>query len=218
MSRYKASRELTPIDRAISAFDRALRASSGVIQAPRRADPADGIEENTLSDADRARSIALLRVDHAGEVAAQALYEGQAFGARSEALADHLREAAAEEGDHLAWCANRLRELGGRPSYLGPLWYLGSLTLGTLAARAGDRVSLGFLAETEQQVTSHLDAHLAELPAADARSRAILEQMRADELQHASAAVDRGAAPLPAPARHLMRAMSKVMTLGARWV
>jgi ubiquinone biosynthesis monooxygenase Coq7 len=171
-----------------------------------------------MSQTERALSIALLRVDHAGEVAAQALYEGQALTARSEALKAHLQEAAAEEGDHLAWCAARLRELGGRPSYLGPLWYSGSLTLGAMAGRAGDRWSLGFLAETETQVTNHLEAHLAELPAGDHRSRAILEQMRVDEHQHASAAVAQGAATLPAPVRHLMQAMSKVMTLGARWV
>lgn len=207
-----------PVDQLIGMFDRALRASTGLGSPARRADPADGIEEYPLSQAERALSVALLRVDHAGEVAAQALYEGQALTARSEALKAHLRDAAAEEGDHLAWCASRLRELGGRPSYLGPLWYSGSLALGALAGRAGDRWSLGFLAETEAQVTNHLDAHLAELPAGDNRSRAILEQMRIDEQQHASAALDRGAAKLPAPARHLMKTMSKVMTLGARWV
>ena len=207
-----------PVDQLIGMFDRALRASTGLGAPARRADPADGIEEYPLSQAERALSVALLRVDHAGEVAAQALYEGQALTARSKALKAHLRDAAVEEGDHLAWCASRLRELGGRPSYLGPLWYSGSLALGALAGRAGDRWSLGFLAETEAQVTHHLDAHLAELPAGDNRSRAILEQMRIDEQQHASAALDRGAAKLPAPARHLMKMMSKVMTLGARWV
>jgi 3-demethoxyubiquinol 3-hydroxylase len=207
-----------PVDLLIGMFDRALRASTGLGAPAQRPDPANGIEENSMSQTERALSIALLRVDHAGEVAAQALYEGQALTARSEALKAHLQEAAAEEGDHLAWCAARLRELGGRPSYLGPLWYSGSLTLGAMAGRAGDRWSLGFLAETETQVTNHLEAHLAELPAGDHRSRAILEQMRVDEHQHASAAVAQGAATLPAPVRHLMQAMSKVMTLGARWV
>lgn len=207
-----------PIDVLIGLFDRALRASTGIGAPARRADPATGLEENPMSDTERALSVSLLRVDHAGEVAAQALYEGQALTARSKSLKAHLREAATEEGDHLAWCAARLRELGGRPSYLGPLWYSGSLALGALAGRAGDRWSLGFLAETEIQVTRHLEAHLAKLPATDQRSRAILEQMRTDEQHHASAAVDRGAAKLPAPARHLMKSMSKVMTVGARWV
>ena len=199
-------------------FDRALRAAAGLGPAATRADPATDVPEQPLSDRERRLSIELLRVDHAGEVAAQALYEGQAMTAQSTELKQHLHTAAAEEADHLKWCADRLTELGGRPSYLGPFWYAGSFALGALAGRAGDRWSLGFVAETEQQVSRHLDAHLEELPAADTRSRAILQQMRADEAGHADAAIERGGAPLPLPVRHLMTGVSKVMTIGARWV
>ena len=159
-----------------------------------------------------------MRVNHTGEVAAQALYHGQAFVARSGATRDLLLQAAREETDHLAWCETRLSELQSRTSYLNPLWYVGSFALGALAASFGDRTSLGFVAETERQVEGHLDQHLARLPAKDARSRAILEAMRADEIEHGSAARAAGGADLPAPARALMAHTARVMTRTAYWI
>lgn len=159
-----------------------------------------------------------MRVNHTGEIAAQALYEGQAFIARSPATRELLRKAAREETDHLAWCETRLRELDSRPSVLNPLWYAGSFAIGALAATFGDRVSLGFVAETERQVEGHLDEHLARLPAGDARSRAIVSAMREDEIAHGAAAQSAGAASIPAPARELMRHTARVMTRTAYWV
>jgi ubiquinone biosynthesis monooxygenase Coq7 len=159
-----------------------------------------------------------MRVNHAGEVAAQALYHGQAaFAARPEVR--HLLEKAAhEEADHLAWCEQRLRELGSRPSLLGPLWYAGSFAIGAAAALAGDRTSLGFVSETERQVEGHIDSHLARLPAHDARSRAILETMRRDEIEHGAEARAAGGAELPPPVRTAMRATAKVMTTTSYWL
>lgn len=159
-----------------------------------------------------------MRVNHTGEVAAQALYHGQAMVARTPATRDLLRHAAQEETDHLAWCETRLKELDSRPSLLNPLWYAGSFAIGAVAALFGDRVSLGFVAETEHQVEGHLDEHLARLPAIDRRSRAIVEVMRSDEIAHGSAAQAAGAAPLPAPARTLMRHTARIMTRTAYWI
>jgi ubiquinone biosynthesis monooxygenase Coq7 len=159
-----------------------------------------------------------MRVNHAGEVAAQALYHGQALVARDPAVRDFLLEAAREEGDHLVWCATRLRELGSRTSLLDPVWYAGSVAIGALAGLAGDRTSLGFIAETERQVEGHLDSHLERLPTTDRASRAILEQMKADEATHRDHALAHGGEDLPAPVRGLMRAVAKVMTGSAYWV
>ena len=158
-----------------------------------------------------------MRVNHTGEVAAQALYHGQAFVARSAETRDLLLKAAREETDHLAWCETRLTELQSRTSYLNPLWYAGSFALGALAAAFGDRMSLGFVAETERQVEGHLDEHLARLPPKDSRSRAILEQMRTDEISHGAAARMAGGTQLPAPVRALMKHTSRVMTHTAYW-
>jgi ubiquinone biosynthesis monooxygenase Coq7 len=158
-----------------------------------------------------------MRVNHTGEVAAQALYHGQAFVARNENTRNMLLQAARDETDHLAWCETRLSELQSRPSLLNPLWYAGSFAIGALAATFGDRVSLGFVAETERQVEGHLNVHLARLPAADLRSRAILEQMRTDEISHGAAARTAGGTELPAPARLLMKHTSRVMTHTAYW-
>ena len=159
-----------------------------------------------------------MRVNHAGEVAAQALYHGQALVARDPAVREFLLDAAREEGDHLAWCAARLAQLGSRASLLDPLWYAGSVAIGALAGLAGDRASLGFIAETERQVEGHLDRHLERLPESDGASRAIIEQMKADEATHRGHALARGGEELPAPARALMRAVAKVMTGSAYWV
>jgi ubiquinone biosynthesis monooxygenase Coq7 len=159
-----------------------------------------------------------MRINHAGEVAAQALYHGQALTARNPQLRETLRQAADEEGDHLAWCDERLRELDSRPSLLNPLWYAGSFAIGALAGACGDRVSLGFLVETERQVEGHLEDHLARLPAGDARSRSVLEQMKRDETRHGDTAQSAGAAELPAPVKLLMKLTSRVMTRTAYWL
>jgi ubiquinone biosynthesis monooxygenase Coq7 len=159
-----------------------------------------------------------MRVNHTGEVAAQALYHGQALVARSEATRAMLLRSAREETDHLAWCETRLSELGSRPSLLDPLWYAGSFTIGALAAAFGDRVSLGFVSETERQVEGHLDDQIARLPARDTRSRSILEAMRTDEIAHGAAARAAGGVDLPAPARVLMKHTARVMTGTAYWI
>lgn len=190
-------------DRIVVAIDRRLKALSGQTE-PTRSSPAHGVAESALSPPDRRNSIALMRVNHAGEVAAQALYHGQALLARSGKTREHLLDAADEERDHLAWCAERLEELGGRTSILGPLWYSGSFAIGLLAAGAGDRISLGFVAETERQVEAHLDDHLDRLPPEDAKSRAILLRMREEEARHGAAAQLGGGAQLPPAARRLM--------------
>lgn len=156
--------------------------------------------------------LGLMRVNHCGEICAQALYQGQALTSRDPAIRDALRSAADEETEHLAWTEQRIAELGGRKSLLNPLWYAGSLTLGLVAGALGDKLSLGFLAETERQVEAHLDGHLVSLPEDDLRSRAIVDQMRLDEIQHAETAVRYGATELPTPVKKAMKLMAKVMT------
>jgi len=173
--------------------------------------------DKDLDEAERQRSCRLMRVNHAGEVAAQALYQGQALSAGDPGVAAAMRRAAAEEADHLAWCESRLRELGGRTSILNPLWYLGSFALGALAGALGDRVSLGFIVETERQVESHLRDHLERLPAADLRSRAILEQMKHDETGHAATSAALGGSDLPLVVRAAMRLSSRLMTRTSYW-
>ncbi|HEY6927319.1 MAG TPA: 2-polyprenyl-3-methyl-6-methoxy-1,4-benzoquinone monooxygenase [Steroidobacteraceae bacterium] len=171
-----------------------------------------------IADADRLTSAALMRVNHAGEIAAQALYHGQALVARTPSTRDLLLKAAHEESDHLAWCETRLKELDSRPSLLNPLWYAGSFAIGAMAALLGDRASLGFVVETERQVEGHLDQHLSRLPPEDARSRAILETMRSDEIAHGMTAKAAGAVELPTPVRMLMRSTARVMTSTAYWI
>ena len=201
---------MTP-DNLIAAFDRALRAvtTSAPVAAATKAEPLD---RHTLSADDRAHSAALMRVNHVGEVCAQALYHGQALTAHSERVRAHMEQAATEEGAHLVSCAARIGELGGRPSLLNPLWYGGAFALGALAGRAGDVVSLGFVAETERQVEAHLESHLNTLPAADLRSRAIVADMAQDEARHRLEATAAGGANLPWPARLAMKTMAKVIT------
>lgn len=204
------------MDSVLGAADRALRAVFAPAQASR---PTPGLKDSApLPDGQRREAAALMRVNHTGEIAAQALYEGQALVARSAVTRALLRQAAREETDHLAWCEARLRELDSRPSLLNPLFYAGSFAIGALAATFGDRTSLGFVAETERQVEGHLDEHLARLPAADQRSRAILAAMRDDEIAHGAAAQSAGATPLPAPARELMRHTARIMTRTAYWI
>ena len=210
-----------PLDLCIGAADRALRSVFAPAQAsrpvPGQADEPPG-ERSQLSEAERRQAAALMRVNHAGEIAAQALYHGQALVARSEATRELLLKAAREESDHLAWCETRLRELDSRPSLLNPLWYAGSFALGALAALMGDRTSLGFVVETERQVEGHLDEHLARLPAGDSRSRAILQTMRTDEMAHGASARAGGATELPSAVGALMRRTARVMTSTAYWI
>lgn len=204
-------------DRWLTAADHALRTVSGVARAQRPM-PAASAPTPELSEAQRRLSGALMRVDHVGEVCAQALYEAQALTARDAAVRERMRVAAQEETDHLAWTAQRLSELGDRPSLLNPLWYAGAFAIGAMAGRAGDRWSLGFVVETERQVEQHLAGHLDALPVADAASRAIVEQMKADEVRHAELAQASGAAELPTPVKWLMRAAARVMTQTAHYV
>ncbi len=201
---------ITAVDRVLIIADNALRTLSGAV-VPTRPTPGDN-DSQPESDTERRHVAGLMRVDHAGEVCAQALYAGQSLMARDERVREALEHAGAEERDHLAWCAERLRELGSRPSLLSPLWYAGSFALGVASGAAGDRWSMGFLVETERQVEKHIDGHLERLPAGDARSRAILEQMRADEIRHANTGRSLDAAELPSPVRGAMRAVAKVMT------
>jgi 3-demethoxyubiquinol 3-hydroxylase len=212
-----SGRSLHSFDTAIAAFDRALRSVFAPAHAARAA-PQAAEPSVPLSDSERRLSAALMRVNHAGELAAQALYHGQALVARSEATRQLLLAAARAESDHLAWCETRLRELGAQPSRLNPLWYAGSLALGAAAALMGDRRSLGFVVETERQVEGHLNEHLGRLPASDTRSRAILQTMREEEIAHGATAAAAGGADLPAPLPGLMRRMARVMTRTALWI
>ena len=202
---------MRPVDQLIKGFDTALRTVSGV-HSSRRESPGYELPEASLSSSERDHAAALMRVNHVGEVCAQALYQGQALITRDPATRASLEQAAREEEDHLAWSAGRVRELGGHLSLLNPVWYAGSLALGIVAGALGDRWSLAFLAETERQVEEHLAGHLAELPEGDARTRAVVEQMRAEEAKHRETALALGAAEMPAPAKLAMRAMAKLMT------
>jgi len=203
-------RTLTPLDRLLAGCERALEAIAGSPQA-HRPSPAADIAETDMDDADRRHAAGLMRINHTGEVCAQALYFGQAALARSADNRRHLLHAAAEETDHLAWCATRLQQLDSRPSLLNPLWYVGSYAIGAAAALAGDPVSLGFVVETERQVEAHLAEHLEKLPVQDDRSRAVLAQMQTDEIRHAQAAQQRGGIELPFPLPQLMHFSSMVM-------
>ena len=199
------------IDDLIIEFDRGLRAVSGVSQSA-RATPGKDVAETDLSDDERHDAAALMRVNHCGEVCAQALYQGQALASDNPELKRALAEAAREEEDHLAWTAQRIEELGGRTSFLNPLWYAGALTIGLVAGKAGDAWTLGFLKETELQVEAHLQGHLDRLTERDGRTRAIVEQMKADEAGHAATAARLGARELPLPIKAAMKLAAKVMT------
>ncbi|TPG11685.1 2-polyprenyl-3-methyl-6-methoxy-1,4-benzoquinone monooxygenase [Rhodanobacter glycinis] len=203
-------RTLSPLDRLLVGCERALEAIAGSPQA-QRPSPAAGIVEAELDEAERRHAAGLMRINHTGEVCAQALYFGQAALARAADNREHLLHAAAEETDHLAWCAQRLQQLDSRPSLLNPLWYAGSYAIGAAAALAGDPVSLGFVVETERQVETHLAEHLEKLPAQDERSRVVLKQMQIDEIRHAQAAQQRGGVELPFPLPQLMHVSSMVM-------
>lgn len=206
-----------PLDSALMAADSALRTLFAVPRASRPCPTVPG-EQTNLSASDKALSGALMRVNHVGEICAQALYAAQALSTRDPLLRQHFVDAGLEEGDHLAWTQERLTELGASPSLLNPLWYAGAFGLGLIAGRLGDPVSLGFVVETERQVESHLAEHLERLPSADHASRAIVAQMKDDEARHAAEAQSSGAATLPAPVAALMRISAKIMTTTAHYI
>ena len=206
------SRSSSLLDRLIEEVDSALRILVSVTPPSRRS-PGAGIESGSLSAAEQDAGAALMRVNHAGEVAAQALYRGQAFTTREPAIRQSFLNAAAEEQDHLAWCQQRVHELGGRTSLFGPLWYAGSFALGAAAGLLGKSAGLGFVVETERQVEEHLSGHLEQLPAGDLASRAIVQQIRADEAAHGAKARELGGSELPEPARAAMRVVARVMTM-----
>ena len=211
----QSSRRMSLFDRVIIDLDRGLKGLGGPGAGSGdqgRDNPAGEVPEAELTPVQRRHAAGLMRVDHTGEVAAQALYHGQALTARTPRTRDAMEQAAREEGDHLRWCGERLEELDDKPSRLDPLWYVASFLIGAAAGLAGDRWSLGFVAETERQVMRHLDGHLLSLPDGDARSRAILAQMRVDEGVHGTTAVESGAAELPRSVKRLMTATARVMT------
>ncbi len=208
---------LAPFDHLIVNLDKALRVVAGVASASRPT-PAVHAADAALDGAERRHAAGLMRVNHVGEVCAQALYNAQARFAKGEAMREQFEQAGREEEDHLAWTAQRLAELGSQPSLLNPLWYAGAYTLGTIAAHLGDGRSLGFVVETERQVEDHLNSHLSKLPVQDAKSRAIVEQMRDDEVAHGAAAAELGAIEAPAPVKAAMKAMAKVMTTTAYYI
>jgi len=211
-------RHLSPIDNFIVQADHAFRTVIGKPKITERPNPAEGTADAELSDPERKQAAGLMRVNHAGEVSAQALYQGQALTARLEEVRHSMERAALEENDHLAWTEQRLNELGSHRSRLNPLWYMGSFAIGAFAGALGDKWSLGFVAETEHQVIRHLDSHLAKLPPQDQKSRQILEQMKQDEAHHATVALEGGGASLPWPVKKLMAAMSRVMTTSAYYI
>jgi ubiquinone biosynthesis monooxygenase Coq7 len=211
------TRSYSFLDRAIGEIDKAIKVLAAPAR-PVRGSPAGLGDAPPLQNSERLESIRLMRVNHSGEIAAQALYQGQALTARDAAVAVAMRQAASEEMDHLAWCEERLRELQGRTSVLNPLWYAGSFAIGALAGAVGDRASLGFVTETERQVEDHLRGSMGRLPAADHRSRAVLEQMTHDEVAHGAAAAALGGDELPFPLRWAMRLTSKLMTKSSYWL
>ncbi|MDT8281762.1 MAG: 2-polyprenyl-3-methyl-6-methoxy-1,4-benzoquinone monooxygenase [Gammaproteobacteria bacterium] len=211
-------RNYSPFDQLIINADTALRTLFGEPVSTGRKCPAEGISDANFSAEEKKHIAGMMRVNHSGEVSAQALYQGQSLTSRNKDIKEKLRQAALEENDHLDWTKNRLHELGSQTSLLNPLWYGGSFALGAFAGAIGDKWNLGFLAETEYQVVEHLESHLNKLPGGDLRSRAILEQMKTDELKHATTAVENGGAELPPPVKTLMQAMSRVMTGAAYYL
>lgn len=212
-----ANRSINPLDHLIVGFDRALRVVGGVATSS-RPNPAAHAADCELNEEEQRHSAGLMRVNHVGEVCAQALYDSQARFAQTPEVRAQFEQAAREEEDHLAWTAQRLSELGSQPSLLNPLWYAGAFALGTIAAKMGDAHSLGYVVETERQVEAHLNSHLDALPPQDAKSRAIVDQMRIDEIAHGAAAQSLGAADMPLPVKMAMQAMAKVMTSTAYYI
>jgi ubiquinone biosynthesis monooxygenase Coq7 len=211
-------RHYSPLDKLFINLDTALRTVAGKPILTERPNPAEEIDEAPLSDSERELAGRLMRINHAGEVSAQGLYQGQALTAKLPEVRDKMARAALEENDHLEWCDRRAKELGTHVSYLNPLWYGGSVAIGALAGLVGDRWSLGFVVETEHQVCRHLESHMAKLSPEDQKTRAILQQMHEDEARHADMAQAAGGAPFPAPVKALMQLTSKVMTRTAYWI
>ena len=203
---------MTPVDRFILEFDTALRSVVGGANAQRPTPGSESGANLALDSEQRKHAAGLMRINHVGEVCAQALYQSQKLVARNSEIKEMLDHSAQEELDHLAWCETRLKELGSHTSYLNPVWYAGSFAIGLAAGLAGDKWSLGFVSETEKQVENHLESHLQKLPQEDHRSRAIVDQMRMDEIEHGQAAKDAGGVPLPEPIQKMMQMMSKIMT------
>ena len=212
------ARRYSALDKLILRLDKAVGPVFGEPARAGRANPAQAAAADALNPVERRHAAGLMRVDHAGEVSAQALYQGQELTARDPVVREKMQQSADEEIDHLVWCRERLQELDSRTSYLDPFWYLGSFTLGAVAGLCGDAWSLGFVAETERQVVQHLDSHLDRLPAGDDRSRRILLQMREDEQHHGTVALEAGARELPPPIRRLMRLCSRLMTTTAYYL
>ena len=213
-------RHYSPVDQLMMQIDNGLRTMFGKPLVTERPDPQDSVTtelKQKLSATEKIFSARLMRINHAGEVAAQGLYQGQALTAKLPDVRDKMQRAAEEENDHLAWCERRIKELGSHTSYFNPLWYFGSVSIGALAGIAGDKWSLGFVAETERQVVKHLDEHLNTISENDIESRAVLEQMKMDEGRHATVALEAGGAELPAAVKSLMALTSKVMTKTAYW-
>ena len=211
-------RRLSKLDEVIGHLDQSLRAVFHGRTIAQRPNPATGEAEAELTAVERDLSGRLMRVNHVGEVCAQALYWGQSIMARSPIVQEKMKQAAREENDHLSWTENRIKELGTHPSFLNPFWYSGSAVIGAMAGLAGDKWSLGFIAETENQVVEHLSRHLDRLPPGDNKSKIILEKMREDEGHHATTALKAGAAQLPRPVKHIMKFASKFMTTTAYWI
>lgn len=211
-------RELSFVDRLIVNFDQGLRTVFGQPQITERSNPAETLSETDLSENEKQLAARLMRINHTGEVCAQALYQGQALTAKTAAVHQSMQRAAQEENDHLAWCEQRLNEFNDHKSLLNPFWYVGSFAMGAIAGIAGDKWSLGFVAETERQVVKHLDDHLKKLPINDKKSRAILEQMKLDEKHHATEAIKAGGAPLPETVKFAMKQTSKIMTSTVYWI
>ncbi len=212
------SRHYTPFDFLVMNLDQAVRTLAGRPLVTERPNPADGVEEAELGEVEKTTSIRLMRINHSGEVAAQALYQGQALTAKLPDVRERMERAAAEENDHLDWCEKRVQALDGHLSYLNPLWYAGSFAIGAAAGLVGDKWSLGFVAETERQVIEHLDEHLKQVSSNDQKSRAVLEQMKIDEAHHGDMAKAAGGAALPEPVKALMQMTSKIMTGAAYWL
>jgi 3-demethoxyubiquinol 3-hydroxylase len=217
MVRLMNQRQFSFLDHLIAHVDNGVRTLFGENHAT-RPNPAETQKESELSSGEKQLSGRLMRINHAGEVAAQGLYQGQALTAKLPNVREQMEEAAQEEVDHLAWCKTRTEQLGTQTSLLDPMWYIGSVTIGAVAGLAGDKWSLGFVTETERQVVKHLESHLDQIPQHDKKSRAILEQMKVDELHHATTALEAGAAELPTPIKKAMTLTSKVMTKAAYWI
>lgn len=215
MSNRFNSRQFTTTDKWVIQMDRALRTLAANYPPTRRQNPAQGLSEPELTEQERCHAAGLMRINHVGEVCAQALYQGQALTAHRPEIQEKLEQASQEEFEHLHWCLTRLHELHSRPSYLNGFWYLGALIMGVMAGMVGDQWSLGFVAETEKQVESHLDMHLRKLPSADNKSRAILLQMQLDEKAHAAMALAEGGIELPPPIRVAMTGLAGIMKIVA---